>query len=145
MKKLIIIIFLFILGTSNIIIKLKNTKVTYNKKEIIPASYMILENIEELDKSTPIILKGNFKGNRKIDRDINIVGLSTISEFKVDKGGTENSMISVLEPFDIKDNNFTNIEVYIPMEENKEYILFFRENNTAKEDNIVNQKSNIKY
>lgn len=49
------------------------------------------------------------------------------------------------------------------MEENKEYILFLRENdisegkqytikfisfgkyNTSKEDNIVNQKSNIKY
>ena len=65
--------------------------------------------------------------------------------------------------FEIKDNNFTNIEGYIPMEENKEYILFLRENdisegkqytikfisfgkyNTSKEDNIVNQKSSIKY
>lgn len=106
---------------------------------------MILENLEELDKSISIILKGNFTGNRKIDRDTNIVGLSTISEFKVDKGGIENSIIFVLEPFDIKDNNFINIEVYIPMDANKEYILFLRENNTSKEDNIVNQKSNIKY
>lgn len=79
------------------------------------------------------------------------------------KGSIENDIISVLEPFEIKDNNFTNIEGYIPMEENKEYILFLRENdisegkqytikfisfgkyNTSKEDNIVNQKSNIKY
>lgn len=91
------------------------------------------------------------------------MGPSTISEFKVYKGSIENDIISVLEPFEIKDNNFTNIEGYIPMEENKEYILFLRENdisegkqytikfisfgkyNTSKEDNIVNQKSNIKY
>ena len=33
MKKSIIIIFLFILGTSNILIKSKNKKVTYNKSE----------------------------------------------------------------------------------------------------------------
>ena len=165
MKKSIIIIFLFILGTSNILIKSKNTKVTYNKNEIISASYVIPENLEELDENAPIILKGSFTGNRKIDEDTNIVGPSTISEFKVDKvykGSIENDIISVLEPFEIKDNNFTNIEGYIPMEENKEYILFLRENdisegkqytikfisfgkyNTSKEDNIVNQKSNIK-
>ena len=166
MKKSIIIIFLFILGTSNILIKSKNTKVTYNKNEIISASYVIPEDLEELDENAPIILKGSFTGNRKIDEDTNIVGPSTISEFKVDKvykGSIENDIISVLEPFEIKDNNFTNIEGYIPMEENKEYILFLRENdisegkqytikfisfgkyNTSKEDNIFNQKSNIKY
>ena len=44
MKKSIIIIFLFILGTSNILIKSKNTKVTYNKNEIISASYVIPED-----------------------------------------------------------------------------------------------------
>ena len=49
MKKSIIIIFLFILGTSNILIKSKNTKVTYNKNEIISASYVIPEDLEELD------------------------------------------------------------------------------------------------
>ena len=167
MKKLIIImLLLFILGTSNILIKSKNTKVTYNKNEIISASYVIPENLEELDENTPIILKGNFIGNRKIDEDTNIVGPSTISEFKVDevyKGNIESSIISVLEPFEIIDNDFTNIEGYIPMKENNEYILFLRENDTSegkqytikfisfgkystsKEDNVVNQKSNIKY
>ena len=114
MKKLIIImLFLFILGTSNILIKSKNTKVTYNKNEIISASYIIPENLKELDQNTPIILKGSFTGNRKIDEDTNIVGPLTISEFKVDKvckGSIENDIISVLEPFEIKDNNFTNIE-----------------------------------
>ena len=85
MKKSIIIIFLFILGTSNILIKSKNTKVTYNKNEIISASYVIPEDLEELDENAPIILKGSFTGNRKIDEDTNIVGPSTISEFKVDK------------------------------------------------------------
>jgi len=167
MKKLIVImIFLFILGTSNTIIKSKNTKVTYNKKEIISASYVIPENLKELDENSPIILKGSFTGNRKIDKDTNIVGPSTISEFKVDKvykGSIENNIISVLEPFEIIDNNFTNIEGYIPMKENNEYILFLRENDTSegkqytiksisfgkynasKEDNIVNQKTKIKY
>ena len=63
------------------------------------------------------------------------MGPSTISEFKVDKvykGSIENDIISVLEPFEIKDNNFTNIEGYIPMEENKEYILFLRENDISE-------------
>ena len=72
MKKLtIVILFLFIFGTSNIIIKSKNTKVTYNKNEIISASYVIPKNLKELDENTPIILKGTFTGNRKIDKDIN--------------------------------------------------------------------------
>lgn len=167
MKKLtIVILFLLIFGTSNIIIKSKNTKVTYNKKEIISASYVIPKNLKELDENTPIILKGTFTGNRKIDKDINVIGPSTISEFKVDKiykGSIENSIISVLEPFEIVNNNFTNIEGYIPMKENNEYILFLRENDTLvgkqytikfisfgkysteKEDNIVTQKSNIRY
>ena len=99
MKKSIIIIFLFILGTSNILIKSKNTKVTYNKNEIISASYVIPEDLEVLDENAPIILKGSFTGNRKIDEDTNIVGPSTISEFKVDKvykGSIENDLISVL-------------------------------------------------
>ena len=110
MNKSIIIIFLFILGTSNILIKSKNTKVTYNKNEIISASYVIPEDLEELDENAPIILKGSFTGNRKIDEDTNIVGPSTISEFKVDKvykGSIENDIISVLEPFEIKDNKIT--------------------------------------
>ena len=64
MKKSIIIIFLFILGTSNILIKSKNTKVTYNKNEIISASYVIPEDLEELDENAHIILKGSFTGNR---------------------------------------------------------------------------------
>lgn len=71
-KSIIIILFLFIFGTSNIIIKSKNTKVTYNKNEIISASYVIPKNLKELDENTPIILKGTFTGNRKIDEDINV-------------------------------------------------------------------------
>ena len=87
------------------------------------------------------------------------MGPSTISEFKVDKvykGSIENDIISVLEPFEIKDNNFTNIEGYIPMEENKEYILFLRENDISEGKQYTikfisfgkyntSKESNIKY
>ncbi len=69
-----------------------------------------------------------FTGNRKIDRDPNIIGSSTISEFKVGKvykGEVYENIISVLEPFEIVNNDFKNIEGYIPMEESSEYILFF--------------------
>ena len=50
-----------------------------------------------------------FTGNRKIDRDPNIIGSSTISEFKVGKvykGEVYENIISVLEPFEIVNNDF---------------------------------------
>ncbi len=82
---------------------------------------------------------------------------------KVHKGSIDENIISVLEPFEVIDNDFINIEGYIPMEEDAEYILFLRENNTLegnqytikfmsfgkfstlKENTVVNQKSFIKY
>ena len=147
MKKSIIIIFLFILGTSNILIKSKNTKVTYNKNEIISASYVIPENLEELDENAPIILKGSFTGNRKIDEDTNIVGPSTISEFKVDKvdeNGTKHIAVQVEKGSERIPVNIT----FYGMKDGKNVLL--KEVNIYKdefdlENNYIMQKSLTKY
>ena len=56
-----------------------------------------------------------FTGNRKIDRDPNIIGSSTISEFKVGKvykGEAYENIISVLKPLNIIDSKHDKIKLY---------------------------------
>lgn len=167
MRKVIILYsILVIIWTSISLTNQKNIKITYNKNEVITASYITPKDVKELEENSPIILRGRFTGKRKLDEDPSVVGPLTISEFKVDKvhkGSIDENIISVLEPFEVIDNDFINIEGYIPMEEDAEYILFLRENNTLegnqytikfmsfgkfstlKENTVVNQKSFIKY
>lgn len=167
MRKVIILYsILVIIWTSISLTNQKNIKITYNKNEVITASYITPKDVKELEENSPIILRGRFTGKRKLDEDPSVVGPLTISEFKVDKvhkGSIDENIISVLEPFEVIDNDFINIEGYIPMEEDSEYILFLRENNTLegnqytikfmsfgkfstlKENTVVNQKSFIKY
>lgn len=165
-KSIILCSILVIIWTSISITNKKDIKITYNKNEIITASYITPKDLKELDEHSPIVVQGEFTGKRKVDKDPNVVGPLTISEFKVDKvhkGSIDENIISVLEPFEVSDNNFINIEGYIPMEEDTEYVLFLRENNTldgnqytikfmsfgkfstSKEDTVVSKKSSIKY
>lgn len=167
MKKIIIISFIVLLGTKiNLISEQTKDKVTYNQKQVITASYITPNSLQELEEISPIIVKGKFTGEREHDKDPNVIGPSTISQFKVDKvykGKIYENTISVLEPFEIIDSDFNNIEGYIPMEKNSEYILFLRENqtkegmqytiksisfgkyNTSKNIKINPQKSKINY
>lgn len=134
MKKIIIILFIVLLGTKlNLISKQTKDKITYNQNQVIAASYIAPKSLKQLEDISPIIVKGKFTGERKKDKDPSVIGPSTISKFeinKVYKGNINENKISVLEPFEIKDNDFNNIEGYIPMDENSEYILFLKENKT---------------
>lgn len=136
MRKIIIILFIVFLGIKiNSISKLTKTKITYNQKQVITASYVTPNNLQELEEISPIIVKGKFTGERIYDEDPNVIGPSTISKFEINKiykGKIYENTISVLEPFEIVDNDFNNIEGYIPMDENSEYILFLRENKTKE-------------
>lgn len=167
MKRIITILFITLLGTSiNLISKQTKEKVTYNQNQVITASYIMPNTLHELEEISSIIVKGKFTGERANDEDPTVIGPSTISKFKVDKvykGKIYENTISVLEPFEIIDNDFNNIEGYIPMEKNSEYILFLRENytkegmqytirnisfgkyNTSKNIKIKPQKSQINY
>lgn len=105
-------------------------KISYNKKTSFNASYMIPTNLQEVEERSTIIVKGKFTGERKTDQDEDVIGPSSISQFKINKtykGKSTENIISVIEPFKIEKNDFTNIEGYVPMQENKEYILFLRE------------------
>jgi hypothetical protein len=105
-------------------------KISYNKKISFNASYMIPTNLQEVEERSTIIVKGKFTGERKTDQDEDVIGPSSISQFKINKtykGKSTENIISVIEPFEIEKNDFTNIEGYVPMQENKEYILFLRE------------------
>ena len=167
MKRIIVVLFITLLGTNiNLISKQTKEKISYNQKQVITASYITPNSLQELEEISPIIVKGKFTGEREHDKDPNVIGPSTISQFKVDKvykGKIYENTISVLEPFEIIDNDFNNIEGYIPMNENSEYVLFLRENktkegrqytiksisfgkyNTSKNIKINPQKSKINY
>ena len=133
MKKTIIIFSIIGISISTIgISKISNNKISYNKNQSFAASYIIPQNLEELESKTEIIVKGRFTGETEIDKDKNVIGPSTISQFKVNKtykGNISQDTISVIEPYKIEKKDFTNIEGYLPMEDDKEYILFLRENN----------------
>lgn len=167
MKRIIVVLFITLLGTNiNLISKQTKEKISYNQKQVITASYTTPNSLQELEEISSIIVKGKFTGEREHDKDPNVIGPSTISQFKVDKvykGKIYENTISVLEPFEIIDNDFNNIEGYIPMNENSEYVLFLRENktkegrqytirsisfgkyNVSKSNKISPQKSRINY
>ena len=133
MKKIIIISFIVILGIKLNLTFKETNKITYNQNQVITASYIVPNNLSQLEEISPIIVKGRFIGERKKDEDPSVIGPSTISKFEVDKvykGKLNENKIYVLEPFEIIDNDFNNIEGYIPMDENSEYILFLKENKT---------------
>ena len=167
MRKIIIILFIVFFGIKiNSTSESTKTKITYNQKQVITASYITPNSLQELEEISPIIVKGKFTGKRTHDEDPKVIGPSTISKFEVYeiyKGKIYENTIDVLEPFTIIDNDFNNIEGYIPMDENSEYILFLRENkvkegtqytirsisfgkyNISKNNKINPQKTRINY
>ena len=111
------------------------SSITYNKNEAFSATYVVPNNLSELEENTPIIVKGYFNGVRKTDTDKNLVGPSSISSFKISKvvkGEVKEGIIPVVEPCKIENGNFSNVEGYIPMEENQEYMLYLRPNDTKE-------------
>lgn len=108
-------------------------RVTYNKSQAFDATYLIPSDLDELEGSSEVIVKGSFTGSRKIDEDESLIGPSTVSEFKVNKiykGNVDTDLISVLEPYEIVKKDFINIEGYIPMDKDAEYLLFLRGHDT---------------
>ena len=86
MKKIIIILCITFLGVSiSLTYKQSEKRITYNQRQVITASYIIPNNINELEQLSPIIVKGKLTSAREKDKDPNIVGPSTISKFKVEK------------------------------------------------------------
>lgn len=124
-----------ILISSFVIIKNRDESeaISYNKGVSYVASYVVPDDLDSLEDRSEIVVSGTFTGDRKIDSDESLVGPSSVSSFNIDevyKGKLASKTISVLEPCAFEDDNFINIEGYIPMKENEEYLLFLRENDT---------------
>ncbi|MCR8745439.1 hypothetical protein [Romboutsia lituseburensis] len=133
MKKIITMVTILSIGLGAFVVFKRDNKVSYNKDQAFSASYAIPQDLEQLKEKSPIIVQGRFTGKREADKDKNIIGPSTISQFKVDevyKGNIGKKTVSVIEPFEIEKKDFANIEGYIPMIENQDYVLFLRENDT---------------
>lgn len=133
MKKIITMVTIVTIGLGAFVVSNKDSKVSYNKDQAFSASYAIPQDLDQLQEKSPIIVQGRFTGKREADKDKNIIGPSTISQFKIDevyKGDIGKETVSVIEPFEIEKKDFSNIEGYIPMIENQDYVLFLRENDT---------------
>lgn len=133
MKKIITMVTILSIGLGAFVVSKIDNKVSYNKDQAFSASYAIPQDLDQLKEKSPIIVQGKFTGKREADKDKNMIGPSTISQFKVDevyKGNIDKETLSIIEPFEIEKKDFANIEGYIPMIENQEYVLFLRENDT---------------
>lgn len=133
MKKIITMVTILSIGLGAFVVSKIDNKVSYNKDQAFSASYAIPQDLDQLKEKSPIIVQGKFTGKREADKDKNMIGPSTISQFKVDevyKGNIDKETLSILEPFEIEKKDFANIEGYIPMIENQDYVLFLRENDT---------------
>lgn len=134
MKKIITMVTILSIGLGACAVSKIDNKVSYNKDQAFSASYAIPQDLDQLKEKSPIIVQGKFTGKREADKDKNMIGPSTISQFKVDevyKGNIDKETLSIIEPFEIEKKDFSNIEGYIPMIENQDYVLFLRENDTA--------------
>lgn len=108
-------------------------KIFYNKDIEFSASYITPNDLDQIEQRSTLIVKGSFTGEREVDNDKNVLGPSSISQFKVNevyKGTIDNDKISVIEPCKFENGNFINVEGYIPMQEKEEYTVFLRENET---------------
>lgn len=133
MKKIITMVTILSIGLGAFVVSKIDNKVSYNKDQAFSASYAIPQDLDQLKEKSPIIVQGKFTGKREADKDKNMIGPSTISQFKVDevyKGNIDKETLSIIEPFEIEKKDFSNIEGYIPMIENQDYVLFLRENDT---------------
>ncbi|WAA10991.1 hypothetical protein [Fervidibacillus albus] len=107
---------------------------TEAKVTVIEADYDLMENIQEVDQSSTLIVKGTFTGNRTlkewVDEPTNTVvataSKSDVQVEKVLKGELENKTISVYEPAYFQDQRFISIEGYNLMEKGHDYVLFLR-------------------
>ncbi len=111
----------------------QENKIFYNKDIEFNASYITPNDLDQIQERSTLIVNGSFTGEREVDNDENVVGPSSISQFKVNevyKGTINNDKISVIEPCEFENGNFTNVEGYIPMQEKEEYTIFLRENQT---------------
>ena len=111
----------------------QENKISYNKDVEFSASYIIPDNLEQIEERSTLIVEGVFTGERKLDKDEEVLGPSSISQFKVNKvykGTIDNNIISVIEPCEFENGNFINVEGYVPMQEKEKYTIFLRENKT---------------
>ena len=75
MKRIIVVLFITLLGTNiNLISKQTKEKISYNQKQVITASYITPNSLQELEEISPIIVKGKFTGEREHDKDPNVIG-----------------------------------------------------------------------
>jgi len=111
----------------------QENEIFYNKDIEFSASYITPNDLDQIEERSTLIVKGSFTGEREVDNDEDVLGPSSISQFKVNevyKGNIDNDRISVIEPCEFKNGNFINVEGYIPMQEKEEYTIFLRTNET---------------
>ncbi len=97
--------------------------------------FRVYADTNELEDSSPIIVRGEFTGKRSIkewkDSETNeVVQKASESEMKINKtykGKLENgSNIKIYEPARFENSQFHSIEGYNLVQKNKEYVLFLR-------------------
>lgn len=104
------------------------------KVAVLEADYDLMNDINEVDKNSTLIVKGKYTGNRTlkewIDESTNTVtavaSRSEIHVEKVLKGVLKKDTITVYEPAYFKDDIFVSIEGYNLMEKGHNYLLFLR-------------------
>ena len=62
MKRIIVVLFITLLGTNiNLISKQTKEKISYNQKQVITASYITPNSLQELEEISSIIVKKSVK------------------------------------------------------------------------------------
>lgn len=99
------------------------------------ADYRVYADTNELENSSPIIVRGEFTGKRSIkewkDSETNeVVQKASESEIKINKiykGNIESDFnIKIYEPARFENSQFHSIEGYNLVQKNKDYVLFLR-------------------
>lgn len=109
------------------------------------ADYRVYADTNELEHSSPIIVRGEFTGKRSIkewkDSETNeVVQKASESEMKINKiykgNITSGATIKIYEPARFENSQFYSIEGYNVVQKNKEYVLFLRPS-TEKDTYII--------
>lgn len=126
---------IFIVGCEEKNIQVTKDMSEYKVQSNDWADYRVYADTNELERSSPIIVRGEFTGKRSIkewkDSETNeVVQKASESEMKINKiykgniiGG---ATIKIYEPGRFENSQFYSMEGYNLVQKNKEYVLFLR-------------------
>ncbi|HHK5537143.1 TPA: hypothetical protein ACQUHH_005730 [Bacillus mobilis] len=109
------------------------------------ADYRVYADTNELEHSSPIIVRGEFTGKRRVkewkdSETKEVVQKASESEMKIIKiykgNITSGSTIKIYEPARFENNQYYSMEGYNLVQKNKEYVLFLR-TSTEKDTYII--------